>query len=191
MSQLPVVWSRCQCAVDDRRDRPVPRLGVIQDLLGMLRVPPGIEHDQPLGRIEDDGVAVGPAVERHRAGDEMIRLGCATAAAAAAEQPAPRSVNVSALPSTLSPRRLVQPKRLSVSERCDNEIVSCGRSTTTARRTAGLVNPRLGLDVLDVVGERVLVDRAVVDLHARPPLPPQPSNQAMVCFIQFLSSRLG
>ena len=35
------------------------------------------------------------------------------------------------------------------------------------------------------------MDRAVVDLRPPPPLPPQPSNQATVCFIQFLSSRSG
>ena len=68
MVEMPV-------AVDDRRDRPVPRLGIIEDLLRMLGVAAGIEHDQAPGRVEDDGVAVRAAVERHRAGDQMIGLG--------------------------------------------------------------------------------------------------------------------
>ena len=50
------------------------------------------------------------------------------------------------------------------------------------------IHPRLGFDVGDVVAERELVDRAVVDLY-RPARAAPDSNVAMVCFIQFLSSR--
>jgi hypothetical protein len=52
------------------------------------------------------------------------------------------------------------------------------------------INPRLRLDVFDVVGEREIVHRAIVDLHLAALSAPavEPGD---VCFIQFLSSRSG
>ena len=62
-------------AVDYRRDRTMARHGVIDDRLGMLGVTAGVEHDEPLGRIKNYGVAIRSIVERHSAGDEVVRLG--------------------------------------------------------------------------------------------------------------------
>ena len=50
-----------------------PRCAVIE--LRMLGVTPGIEHDQSLGCVEHDRIAVRPFVERHGTGDEVVRLG--------------------------------------------------------------------------------------------------------------------
>ena len=45
----------------------------------MLGVAAGVDHDQPLRRVEHDGVPVRPLVRRHLARNEMIgrRLGVA------------------------------------------------------------------------------------------------------------------
>ena len=40
----------------------------------MLGVAAGVEDDQALRRVEDDGVAVGAAVERDCAGNQVIGL---------------------------------------------------------------------------------------------------------------------
>jgi hypothetical protein len=44
--------------------------------------------------------------------------------------------------------------------------------------------------MVDLVGERIFVDRVVIDAD-RAVSAARPSNQAAMCFIQFLSSRLG
>ena len=59
--------------VDDRRDRPAAlpwrRRASSRCMLGMA---PGVDHDQPVRRVEEDAVAVRPLVERNRARDQMI-----------------------------------------------------------------------------------------------------------------------
>ena len=53
-------------SVDDRGDTQAPRPRECKDAVAMPRMAPCVDHDQPLGRDHDDGIAVGPTFGKHR-----------------------------------------------------------------------------------------------------------------------------
>ena len=170
--------------VDDRRDRPAPLPGIGEQLFGMFGMAAGIDHDQPSRRVEEDAVAVRALVERDRAGDEgdsSASTSLTFGAAAPPSSPAiARSRNI----------RLIAASPFG--ERLDHhKIVRRQSSFDEVPAELASVNPRLRLDVLDLVGERIVVDRAVIDPHRRRPCRPSRRTRRCVCFIQFLSSRSG
>jgi hypothetical protein len=64
MIQMPV-------RVEDRRHRPLMRTRERQDAVAVPNVAAGIDDDQPVRRLENQGVPVRPAIGKDGAGDHM------------------------------------------------------------------------------------------------------------------------
>jgi hypothetical protein len=60
--------------VDDRRHGPAALAGISEQQIAMLGMAARIDEDQPLRRVEEDAVAVRPAVGDHAARDQVERL---------------------------------------------------------------------------------------------------------------------